>query len=74
MGSVNTTKLEERNGKIVHIGTNIDAKAIKNSLREALTGSASPFGPESPSTFAPGKAAALVIGGGGASRVSASAT
>lgn len=69
VGSVNTTKLCERDGKIVHIGTNLDIKAILNSLRQALTGIASPFDASVPAEFQEGQAAAFVIGGGGATRV-----
>lgn len=69
VGSVNTTKLCERDGKNVQIGTNLDIKAILNSLRQALTGVGSPFDATVPQTFKSGEAAGLVIGGGGATRV-----
>ncbi|KAK9894059.1 NAD(P)-binding protein [Cystobasidium minutum MCA 4210] len=68
VGSVNTTKIVEKDGKTIHIGTNLDIQAILNSLRQALTGTASPFDASVPSEFREGQAAALVIGGGGATR------
>lgn len=68
VGSVNTTKLYERDGKLVHIGTNLDIKAILNSLRQSLTGIASPFPSSVPNRFRLGCAAGLVIGAGGATR------
>lgn len=70
VGSVNTTKIVEKDGKTHHIGTNFDQLAIRNSLRQALTGTASPFDASVPSEFQKGRAAAFVIGGGGATRVS----
>lgn len=70
VGSVNTTKVYESDGKLAHIGTNLDIKAILNSLRQSLTGIASPFAATVPERFHPGRAAGLVIGGGGATRVS----
>lgn len=73
VGSVNTTKIVEKDGKTIHIGTNLDIQAILNSLRQALTGTASPFDASVPSEFREGQAAALVIGGGGATRVSSNA-
>jgi len=69
VGSVNTTKLYERDGKLIHKGTNLDIKAILNSLRQTLTGTASPFDASVPEKFRVGDAAGLVIGGGGATRV-----
>lgn len=72
VGSVNTTKIYERDGRLVQMGTNLDFQAIKNSLRQALTGIASPFDDSVPDKFRSRAAAGFVIGGGGATRVSRS--
>lgn len=70
VGSVNTFKLVDgKDGQNRVIGTNLDIKAIHNSLRQILTGVASPFDGSSPDKFEEGKVAAFVIGGGGATRV-----
>merc|ERR1711939_967986 len=69
VGSVNVTYLEEGpNGRLKHVGTNADCKAVENALIGGITGSWSPFEEGLPACFETGKAAGLVVGGGGAAR------
>ncbi|GAA6030614.1 hypothetical protein JCM8097_006237 [Rhodosporidiobolus ruineniae] len=69
LGSVNTTYIRENaDGTVSHIGTNLDTKGVEHSLLSALLGQPSPFAADAPRSFAPGVAAALMIGGGGATR------
>ncbi|GAA5953691.1 hypothetical protein JCM10213_000569 [Rhodosporidiobolus nylandii] len=70
IGSVNTTyvRIDEATGKAVHVGTNLDTAGVGNSLLTALLDSPSPFPADAPRRFAPRTAAALMIGGGGATR------
>lgn len=71
VGSVNTTYFRENvDGTVVHVGTNLDVAGVGNSLHAALVGHPTPMPAGTPSRFASGKAASLMIGGGGATRVS----
>ncbi|GAA5826940.1 hypothetical protein JCM11251_002171 [Rhodosporidiobolus azoricus] len=53
---------------LTQIGTNTDAPALTNVLLSMLLDRPSPFSAATPTTFAPGTAAAFAIGGGGAVR------
>ncbi|KAL7004324.1 hypothetical protein EMMF5_006150 [Cystobasidiomycetes sp. EMM_F5] len=69
VGSVNTTYFRENvDGTVVHVGTNLDVAGVGNSLHAALVGHPTPMPAGTPSRFASGKAASLMIGGGGATR------
>ncbi|KAI5475359.1 3-dehydroquinate synthase [Pseudohyphozyma bogoriensis] len=69
IGSVNTTYFRTLpDGTSVQVGTNLDTAGVGNSLLTVLTGSPSPFPEDQPLQFAPGVAAGLMIGGGGATR------
>ncbi|GJN89458.1 hypothetical protein Rhopal_002444-T1 [Rhodotorula paludigena] len=73
VGSVNTTFLRRASPLdpgLVHVGTNLDTMGVHNSLLTAFLGAPSPFPPTGPTgrKFAPGKASAIMIGGGGATR------
>ncbi|KAM0753951.1 Aminoacid dehydrogenase-like protein [Meredithblackwellia eburnea MCA 4105] len=69
IGSVNTTYWRKNeSGTLQHAGTNLDTAGVGNSLLSALSGSASPFPAETARSFAAGVGAALMIGGGGATR------
>ncbi|KAL8283693.1 hypothetical protein RQP46_005488 [Phenoliferia psychrophenolica] len=69
IGSVNTTYWRTgADGKLVHVGTNLDTAGVGNSLLTQLCGFPSPFPADAPHSFAPGVASALMIGGGGATR------
>ncbi|GAA5852000.1 hypothetical protein JCM8547_000123 [Rhodosporidiobolus lusitaniae] len=71
IGSVNTTFLRPSPSSpsgFIHVGTNLDTAGVKNSLLTALLRTPSPFPSDAPKAFAPDTAAALMIGGGGATR------
>ncbi|ORY56202.1 hypothetical protein BCR35DRAFT_355663 [Leucosporidium creatinivorum] len=70
IGSVNTTyfRSSSPSGSPTHVGTNLDTLAVSNVLLSTLTALPTPFPPNTPLAFAPGKASALMIGGGGATR------
>ncbi|GAA6004385.1 hypothetical protein JCM10207_000697 [Rhodosporidiobolus poonsookiae] len=53
---------------LLHVGTNTDVTAVHNVLLSSLLSTPSPFPSDAPRSFAPGKAAGFVIGGGGAVR------
>ncbi|GAA6036591.1 hypothetical protein JCM8097_001241 [Rhodosporidiobolus ruineniae] len=53
---------------LVQVGSNTDAPAVTNILLSALLSTPTPFPANAPRFFAPGQAAALAIGGGGAVR------
>lgn len=70
IGSVNTTYFRENSdGTSTHVGTNLDTAGVHNSLFNVLSGGDSPYPSEAPTKFADGTAAAIMIGGGGATRV-----
>lgn len=69
LGSVNTTYWRKSpTGDLIQVGTNLDTAGVANMLLGSLTGFPTPFPPGTPLKFAPGVAAALMIGGGGATR------
>lgn len=69
IGAVNTTYLRhEADGSVVEVGDNLDTAGVGNSLLSALLDRPSPFPSDSPRRFSPNIAAAIMIGGGGATR------
>lgn len=70
IGSCNTTffRTDSATGQVTHVGTNLDTAGVGNSLLTVLTGHSTPFPADTPLSFAPGTASALMIGGGGATR------
>lgn len=68
IGSVNTTFFRFSSNPPVHVGMNLDQAGVGNSLLNSLTGHSTPFPAGTPTLFAPKSAAALMVGGGGATR------
>ncbi|GEM06183.1 3-dehydroquinate synthase [Rhodotorula toruloides] len=70
-GCVNTTffcSSATSSSTLRHVGTNTDAAAVSNVLLSAFLAFPTPPPISAPKQFAPGRAAAFVVGGGGATR------
>lgn len=70
-GCVNTTFFRPSSAspsRVIHVGTNTDAAAVSNTLLSSFLHMPSPILGPAPRRFAPGTAAAFVVGGGGATR------